>query len=288
MPTYTYRIVNVFADANANANAPQPRLTGNPLCVFEDARGLDTAAMQALAQQFNLSETVFVLSSDKATARVRIFTTAFEMPFAGHPTLGSAHVGRSLTGAGDSLTLEMGAGVIPVAARGNEWTLKANAPQTRAYARSSAELAQTLGISAADIADTPLWVNTGNEQLIVPRASVDAVRRCRPDTARMVAETAVKDATKVFIWADAGGGELLARFYFVRHGVLGEDYGTGSAAANLGGWYVARKAMLPIKRVLRQGEPIARPAKLLLDVDAQGTICVGGLVMELGAGSVTL
>lgn len=284
MRSYAYCIVNVFADGSA----PQPRLTGNPLCVFEDARGLDTAAMQALAQQFNLSETVFVLPSDKATARVRIFTTAFEMPFAGHPTLGSAHVVRALTGAGDHLTLEMPAGVIPVSARGDAWTLTANAPQSRPYARSHAELAQTLGIDAADIADTPLWLNTGNEQLIVPLASVHAVRRCRPDTALMVGETTVKDATKMLVWADAGDGELLARFYFVRHGVLGEDFGTGSAAANLGGWHVVRNTRLPLKRVIQQGEPIGRPARVLLDVDAQAAIRVGGLVMELGAGSVTL
>ena len=101
MPAYAYRIVNVFADPSS----PHSRLTGNPLCVFEDARGLDAATMQSLALQFNLSETVFVLPSDKATARIRIFTTAFEMPFAGHPTLGSAHVVRAITGAGDQVTL---------------------------------------------------------------------------------------------------------------------------------------------------------------------------------------
>ena len=284
MPGFAYRIVNVFAEATA----AHPRLTGNPLCVFEDARGLDTAAMQALAQQFNLSETVFVLPSDKATARIRIFTTAFEMPFAGHPTLGSAQVVRALTGAGDQLTLETHAGVIPVTASGDEWTLRANPPQTRPYARSMAELAQTLGITASDIADTPLWVSTGNEQLIVPLAGVDAVRHCRPDIARMVAETTVKDATKILVWADAGGDDVLARFYFVRHGVLGEDYGTGSAAANLGGWFLARQAALPIRHVMHQGEAIARPATLQLTVDAQGAIRVGGLVVELGTGSLTL
>jgi len=284
MSTYAYRIVNVFAEASSR----HPRLSGNPLCVFEDARGLDASVMQALAQQFNLSETVFVLPSDKATARIRIFTTAFEMPFAGHPTLGSAHVVRVLTGAGDQLTLETHAGVIPVTAQGDEWTLEANAPQTRPYARTLAQLAQTLGIEAADIADTPLWVSTGNEQLIVPLSSMDAVRRCRPDTARMMAETNVKDATKILVWAEAGGDAVLARFYFVRHGALGEDYGTGSAAANLGGWYVARQSALPIRRVIHQGEPIARPATLKLDVDAQGAIRVGGLVMELGTGSLSL
>ena len=87
MPRLSYRLVNVFAEAP---------LAGNPLAVFEDGRGLDDATMQALALQFNLSETTFILPATVpgATARVRIFTPAFEMPFAGHPTLGTAHVVR--------------------------------------------------------------------------------------------------------------------------------------------------------------------------------------------------
>src|SRR5438876_8889775 len=104
MNHYAYRIVNVFAEAP---------LEGNPLAVFEDGRGLDDATMQALALQFNLSETTFILPSTRATARVRIFAPTFEMPFAGHPTLGTAHVVRALKG-GDAVTLEMRAGVIPV------------------------------------------------------------------------------------------------------------------------------------------------------------------------------
>ena len=284
MPSYAYRIVNVFADASS----PQPRLTGNPLAVFEDARGMDTQTMQALALQFNLSETVFVLPSDKATARIRIFTTAFEMPFAGHPTLGSAPVVRALTGAGDPVTLETGAGVIPVSASGDIWTLKANAPQTRLYEKPLASLAQTLGVDPADISDKLLWVNTGNEQLVVPLTSADAVRRCRPDAARMAAEKAADDVTKIYVWADLGGGELFVRFFLLKHGALAEDHGTGSAAANLGGWFVARKVPLPVQRILRQGEVILRPSRLLLNVDAADGIYVGGQVIELGAGSVAL
>ena len=88
MTDYAFRIVNVFAESP---------LAGNPLAVFEDARGLSDDTMQALALQFNLSETTFVLPSDVATRRVRIFTPTFEMPFAGHPTLGTAHVVRSRT-----------------------------------------------------------------------------------------------------------------------------------------------------------------------------------------------
>src|SRR5437764_15495166 len=117
MTAYAFRIVNVFAESP---------LAGNPLCVFEDGRGLDDATMQALALQFNLSETTFILPSERATARVRIFTPTFEMPFAGHPTLGTAHVVRALSG-GDELTLEMRAGLIPVRATADRWTLEANA-----------------------------------------------------------------------------------------------------------------------------------------------------------------
>ena len=121
MTEYAFRIVNVFAES---------RLAGNPLCVFEDASGLDDATMQALARQFNLSETTFVLPSERATAHVRIYTPTFEMPFAGHPTLGTAHVVRSLRG-GNRVTLEMKAGIIPVEADGDVWTLDANAPKAR-------------------------------------------------------------------------------------------------------------------------------------------------------------
>src|SRR4029079_8870197 len=91
-----YRFVNGFT-------RPGEPLSGNPLCVFEDGRGLDTATMQALARQFNLSETTFILASETADARVRIFTPSYEMQFAGHPTLGTAHVCRALGLGGESL-----------------------------------------------------------------------------------------------------------------------------------------------------------------------------------------
>src|SRR5213083_3618706 len=103
MSAYAYRIVNVFTQGRAV-------LSGNPLCVFERAQTLDAERMQALALQFNLSETTFILPSEKATARVRIFTPAYEMPFAGHPTLGTAHVVRALKACGDAVALEMKAG----------------------------------------------------------------------------------------------------------------------------------------------------------------------------------
>lgn len=284
MGDYAYHIVNVFADPAARDN----RLTGNPLCVFEDGRGLTDAAMQALAQQFNLSETTFVLPSDRATARIRIFTPASEMPFAGHPTLGSAHVVRALRAAGERVTLEMKAGVIPVTAVGDDWTLQANAPHARAPAIDAAEIAATLGLDAGDVAGEPLWVDTGNEQLVVPLASPDAVRRCRPDPARMSGLRNADGIPKVYAWGSCGAEDVLARFFLLKHGALAEDFGTGSAAANLGGWFLAQRAALPLSRVIQQGEPIGRPARLRLEVDRQGRIFVGGRVIELGRGVVAL
>jgi trans-2,3-dihydro-3-hydroxyanthranilate isomerase len=276
---YAYRIVNVFADPEAPG-----KLTGNPLCVFEDARGLSDAAMQALALQFNLSETTFLLVSDKASAKVRIFTPAAELPFAGHPTLGSAHVVRALGKGGDAVSLEMKAGLIRVTARGDDWTLEANKPRTRAPATDAAQIARVLGIEARDIADVPLWVDTGSEQLVIPLASPEAVRRCRPDAEGM----ARTDLGRLYVWSQAGANNVLARFFMLKHGALGEDFGTGSAAANLGGWFVAQKGPLPVSCVIQQGEPIGRPARLRLDVDREQRIFVGGRVIELARGSLSL
>jgi PhzF family phenazine biosynthesis protein len=175
MRNFVFRLVNVFAETP---------LAGNPLCVFEDGRDLDDATMQALALQFNLSETTFVLPSERATVRVRIFTPTFEMPFAGHPTLGSAHIVRELTGAGDNVTLELPAGIIPVDAEGDVWTLQANAPTHRPATATRDELAAMLGLAVADLAaadsSPPLWIDTGSEQLVIPLATADAVRRAAP------------------------------------------------------------------------------------------------------------
>src|SRR5215472_14330268 len=144
MAAYAYRIVNVFTHGQAV-------LSGNPLCVFERAQTLDAARMQALALQFNLSETTFILPSERASARVRIFTPAYELPFAGHPTLGTAHVCRALGLGGDRITLEMTAGVIPVRAAGDRWTLQSNSPTWREVSEPRLALAAMLGLDQEDI-----------------------------------------------------------------------------------------------------------------------------------------
>ena len=280
MSAHAFRIVNVFAR--------EGRLTGNPLCVFEDGVGLDDATMQAIARQFNLSETTFILPSDKATARVRIFTPAYEMPFAGHPTLGTAHVVRALRNTVDALTLEMKAGVIPVEAQGNRWTLAAKPAQTRAPKASRAEIAAALGLAEADLAGDPLWVSTGTEQLMVPVASEAALDKARPDAARFLRLESAEPA-KAYVFFDAGETtkRVKARFFFPTATGVSEDPATGSACANLGGWFGQLRSGADIEREISQGEAIARPSTLHLAVRG-GSIFVSGSVIELGRGVIEL
>lgn len=277
---YAFRIVNVFA---------QSPLAGNPLAVFEDARGLDDATMQALALQFNLSETTFVLPSDIATRHVRIFTPSFEMPFAGHPTLGTAHVVRTIANTGNEATLAMQAGVIPVRADGDTWTLTANAPRHRSPSASRAELAAMLGLQLDDLHASfePLWVDTGSEQLLVPLASFDAVRRARPSPAGPLAHGSNGRRAMAYVFAREGD-RVLARFFFPKQGTVTEDPGTGSACANLGGYLLATGAPLPQRVAIDQGEAVGRPCRLGLSVESDRSIRVSGRVVEIGRGSITL
>jgi PhzF family phenazine biosynthesis protein len=277
---YAYRIVNVFAEE---------RLAGNPLAVFEDARGMDGVAMQALALQFNLSETAFLLPSEQAAARVRIFTPANEMPFAGHPTLGSAYVVRALKQCGNALSLEMPAGIIPVTAMGDVFTLQANAAKTRPARLTRDTLASMLGLAPGDLGERPLWVNAGSEQLLVPLVSPDAVARCQPEP--RLAQRHAKEAgmVKIYVWAETGDEQIVARFFFSKHpGSIEEDPGTGSACANLGGWMIAAKKPLPLARLIYQGDRIGRPCRLRLTVDEAERIFVAGRVIELGRGAVSI
>ena len=280
MAAYAYRIVNVFTQGRVP-------LSGNPLCVFEKAQSLDAPRMQALALQFNLSETTFILPSERASARVRIFTPGYEMDFAGHPTLGTAHVCRALGLGGDRLTLEMTAGIIPVRAVGDRWTLTARAPTWREVPEPRLTLAAMLGLEEHDIGERPLWVNAGTEQLIVPLSSEGAVRRVRVRTDLLGQFASVSGQSMVYVFAPAGAG-LLARFFFPKGSAVLEDPATGSATANLGGWCLATGRTLPCEFEISQGEYTGRPSSLRLRVDAERQVLVSGDVIELGRGTLNL
>jgi len=276
-----YRLVNVFTRDSG-------RLTGNPLCVFEDGTGLDAATMQALALQFNLSETTFILPSDKADAAVRIFTPDYEMPFAGHPTLGTAHVVGSLKSLASRVTLSLQVGVIPVAADGDRWELAAQSATSRKPQSGRAQIARALGLSESDIAEGALWVNAGSEQLIVPLATADAVRRVNVSAEALREVTRDGPRAQAYVFAQTGDESLLARFFFTKGGSIAEDPATGSATANLGGWYLALNLPVPLKRTISQGEMAGRPSTLHLRIDTDRRVLVAGEVVELGRGTVEL
>ena len=281
MATHPFRIVNVFTQR-------QGALTGNPLCVFENGAAFDSETMQALARQFNLSETTFILPSSRADARVRIFTPSYEMPFAGHPTLGTAHVCRSLELGGDELRLEMAVGLVAVTARENRWTLTAPSATWREVQFSRAALAHALGLEERDIGERPLWVKAGKEQLIVPLNSEDAVRRVSPQPAAFAGIRSEDGIGMAYVFAQRGAEQMLARFFFPQGGAMLEDPATGSATANFGGWCVAMHRPLPLRVQISQGEFVARPSSLYLDIDAERRIRVAGDVIELGGGTVRL
>lgn len=286
MAVHPFRIVNVFTTSPVSAEGAQ--LSGNPLCVFEDAQGLDTATMQALARQFNLSETTFLLPSAQAAARVRIFTPSYEMPFAGHPTLGSAHVCRALGRGGDSLTLEMQAGLIAVQAKAQRWTLTAPRASWREFDAPVSELAAALGLEAQDIGERPLWVKTGKEQLVVPVTSTAAVQRAAPNVERFDRIRSEDGHSMAYLFAFDDPGRTLARFFFPQGSAILEDPATGSATANFGGWCLAMQRALPVDFSIAQGEQTGRPSSLYLQVGERGEIYVGGDVLELGRGTISL
>lgn len=288
-----FRIVNVFTRDGA-------ALSGNPLCVFEDARGLDHNTMQALAQQLNLSETTFIFPSARVDATVRIYTPAFEMPFAGHPTLGTAHVIRAITGRG-ALTLEMHAGDIAVVATGpQQWRLKTagNLVATPPIA-SMAQLAAMLQLPTDALDSRASWINTGSDQLIIPVTSVAAVLGANPVPALLAqygsSALRTEPIAYVWAWADAAQTQVVARTFFMAHGAVIEDPATGSACANLGGWLLhtgasggAASGSAPRAIEVRQGDGIGRPSTLHLTIDHAGGIFVSGEVIEVARGTFAL
>jgi len=301
MRHYAYRLLNVFSESTFD---------GNPLCVFEDGTGLTDVEMQLLARQFNLSETTFLLPSDAADRRVRVFTPGAEMRFAGHPAIGSAHVVRALDDADrlrDHVTLAFAAGMVPLVADGEVWTFVAPAPggvQVRVAGIDRATAAAWFGLAADDLAEDPMWADTGSDQLLIPLTTAAAVSRAKPDaglvsdwpTSSIGRRTAYlfevpKATTAVGDGGDASrmSATVRVRYFFVPPaGGVSEDPGTGSACANLGGWWQATGKPLPLRATVMQGVEMQRTCHLQLHVDEGGAIHVGGRVREMGRGTITL
>ncbi|WBB72980.1 PhzF family phenazine biosynthesis protein [Micromonospora sp. WMMD1128] len=284
MSTLAYEIVDVFTD--------RP-FAGNPLAVVFGAEGLATEQMQALALEFNLSETVFVLVPTQAgaTYRARIFTPTAELPFAGHPSVGAAVTAsrRGVFGVG-RVTQECGAGVLPIEVTATSATLTGGSP-TLGPELDPEPLLEIAGLTAADHAGPPPRVaGCGLEFPYLP-VRPDAVARARLNA--VAAERYGVEHVSLFSW-DADSQTAHARVFVPGLGVP-EDPATGSAALGLGVWLVA-SGLLPgegrTPYAVRQGIEINRPSSLFCTVTAAGGSAVGatvsGQVMPVARGEIAV
>ncbi|HKD97627.1 MAG TPA: PhzF family phenazine biosynthesis protein [Micromonosporaceae bacterium] len=285
MQSLSYEIVDVFTD--------RP-FAGNPLAVVFGAEGLDTAQMQALADEFHLSETVFVLppTAAGATYRARIFTPEEELPFAGHPSVGAAvtqmRAGRFAAG---QVVQECGAGLLPITvyAHGSA-TLRGGTP-TVGPELDPAPLLAAAGLTAADHAGpAPRLAGCGLEFPHVP-VRLEALARARGDAA--AAEAAGVRDVSVFAW-DPETATARTRVFCPGLGVP-EDPATGSAALGFGVWLVA-SGLLPGDRessyTVRQGVEMGRPSTLECTVTASGGAAVAatvtGSVVPIARGEIAV
>lgn len=280
MRSIPFRVVNVFAE---------DRFGGNPLAVIEDARGLSDDELMAICRQFNLSETTFVFPPVQGgAARVRIFSPDGEMAFAGHPTLGTSWVVRAQRPQlGDAFSLELDVGLIPVTAQGDRWELRSN-PATSRAPSTDAELAELLGLEVRDVAPGARWMSSGTEQLLVPLASVEALRRAWPTAKALQAHGTNRAGRPNVSCFVVDGDRVTSRYFWVNSGEIREDPGTGSACANLGSWLLERGAKGPSAWKVEQGHATGRVNHLSLRLDEAGRVYVGGRVIPLMRGAIEL
>jgi trans-2,3-dihydro-3-hydroxyanthranilate isomerase len=274
---------------------------GNSLAVFPDARGLSDAEMQLIAKEMNLSETTFVLPRDAATerergVRVRIFTVEEELPFAGHPTLGTAFFLRGSTGA-KQVVLDLNVGKVPVTFEEvagqpvfGEMTQR---DPVFGMEHDREEVVRIAGLRDGDI-DPSLpvrTVSTGMPFTMVPLRGLEAIRRLNIDQ-RAAAEYHSKTEGKFFYFVTREtvdpAGRLHARMIFYN----GEDPATGSAAGCCSAWMVACGVAKPDERVLiEQGMEIKRPSRIFVrsgkEDDRVVNVRVGGNVIEVLRGELS-
>jgi trans-2,3-dihydro-3-hydroxyanthranilate isomerase len=264
-----YSIVDVFAEAPFG---------GNPLAVVRDAARLDTATMQAIAREMNLSETTFVTAEARDRATVRIFTPYEEMPFAGHPTLGTAWV---LSGGNRPFTLALKAGEVPVHfENGCAWMTPPPAKLgTGVPARVAA---RSIGLAESDLDASigPCYVTCGPKFLLVRVKTLAALKRVRVERDALNALEPGAYPFTVCNETYSPDADFAGRMHFFDGAGMREDPATGSAcaafAASLKSYGVTGRF------VVEQGFEMARPARIYLHVNTTNE--VGGRVRPVAEG----
>lgn len=297
---YAFHTVDVFTERPFG---------GNPLAVFPDARGLDGERMQAIARELNLSETTFVLPAvtDRGTCRVRIFTPAAELPFAGHPTLGTAFV-LAMTGAvpaaaeESEVVLEEGVGPVPVTIRWSDGKptfcrlTAAHGPEAGPEPPAAGDLARMLGLPEEAVGGgtlLPASYSCGVPFVFVPVRDGEDLGRAALDLSVWREVLADSWAPEVFVLAPGGTGDGVdyqGRMFAPRLGVP-EDPATGSAAAALAG-YLGDRAGVDAGTLawkVEQGVHMGRPSLLHVEADLRdGEVIasrVGGASVRISEGT---
>ncbi|HLY91633.1 MAG TPA: PhzF family phenazine biosynthesis protein [Candidatus Angelobacter sp.] len=282
-------------------------LEGNQLAVFTDGRGLTDQEMQALAKEMNLSETTFILPRDQATerergVRVRIFTVDEELPFAGHPTLGTAMVIRNGAvrnngGAVDEVALDLNVGRIPLrfsTRDGLPFGVMTQRDPEFGQKHAREDVARAASLTIDDIADdVPIHtVSTGNAFTIVPVKSLAVLQNLAPTWSRMKEYLEKSDAKFFYFLSREAlnpGAKLQARMIFYN----GEDPATGSAAGPCAAWAV-KYGVIPAGEqvLLEQGVEMKRRSRIYLSAEREGdrivNVRVGGHAVEVVHGEVIL
>jgi len=279
--TLSYEVVDVFTD--------RP-FAGNPLAVVFGAEALATEQLHAIAREFNLSETIFILppTTPEATYRARIFTPAHELPFAGHPSVGGAvtQLRRGLIKPGD-VVMECGAGLLPIHVDESGSALVHGGTPTLGDELDPAPILAALGLDAADLAGpAPRPAGCGLEFVFV-HVQPDAVARL------VVPAKGAAPNVDVFSW-DAQRQRAHVRVLCEEYGVI-EDPATGSAALGLG-VYLVHAGLLPGEGTspytVRQGIEIHRPSTLEATVTAAGgravSATVSGHVVPIASGEMVI
>jgi trans-2,3-dihydro-3-hydroxyanthranilate isomerase len=289
-----FETVDVFTDA---------KFGGNPLAVIPDARGLSTEQMQAIAAEFNLAETTFVLppKDAKHTAEVRIFTPKAEMPFAGHPNVGTAFVlARMGRIAGDSLVFEEKAGLVPMNLRreqGQVVAARLAAPQKLTIGETIPAdiVAAAVGLADGDIVGQPVIASTGNNFLFAEVASREALRRAIYNTETFARHLPMDRTVGVHLYVPVkeAGVEIQTRMFAPLYGVP-EDPATGSANITLIGLlaHVDGRADLTLSKTIGQGFDMGRPSTLEASAEKKaGNVLatyIGGRCVPMLKGTIEL
>ncbi len=271
-----------FAQVNVFSAEP---LLGNPVAVVLDAEGLSDDDMARFARWTNLSETTFVLPSTDANYRLRIFTPGGELPFAGHPTLGSAHAWLEEGGspAGDHIVQECAAGLVELRRIGDALSFAAP-PTVRTGPLDDAVLAEittALGVGRDRVVDHQ-WVDNGPGWAAVVLPSADEVLALEPD----FTSAPGLDVGVVGPYPPGADPAFEVRAFAPGVGV-GEDPVTGSLNASLAQWMI-RSGRAPATYRAAQGKRLGRAGIVEVDSDPDGTVWVGGTTTTTIRGTVTL